>query len=165
MENDLEFNEAQIIKEALLEKFRQETKELPDICMAVYLKVFLEDKDAVHIARDLNVTLDTVRVQFQKALHLLTSKFLKEGLNLRLCDHRCKVGDNYGITCGDCGAILEGYGYRAQAIKELLPGQSPVCKHAWYAEDHMFLAMCTWCQAKTPNPNYLIRNPATGSGK
>ncbi|MEW6179204.1 MAG: hypothetical protein AB1522_04675 [Chloroflexota bacterium] len=39
-----------------------------------------------------------------------------------MCEHRNKVGDNYGLTCLDCGEVLEGYGYW---------GQSETCRHVW----------------------------------
>ncbi len=38
------------------------------------------------------------------------------------CPHRRRIGDNYGMTCEDCGQVLEGYGYW---------GQSHTCLHVW----------------------------------
>jgi hypothetical protein len=37
------------------------------------------------------------------------------------CEHNKTIGDNYGVTCQDCGAVLEGYGYYAQGQR--------TCKH------------------------------------
>jgi hypothetical protein len=28
-----------------------------------------------------------------------------------VCEHLKRVGDHYGVSCQDCGAKLEGYGY------------------------------------------------------
>lgn len=30
-----------------------------------------------------------------------------------MCQHNNKIGDNYGMSCQDCGERLEGYGYWA----------------------------------------------------
>lgn len=38
------------------------------------------------------------------------------------CDHLRLIGDNYGMTCQDCGKIIEGYGFW---------GQSHTCVHRW----------------------------------
>lgn len=34
-----------------------------------------------------------------------------------MCDHNVKIGDNYGISCHECGVRLEGYGYWAHENK------------------------------------------------
>lgn len=39
-----------------------------------------------------------------------------------MCEHRRMIGDNYGLSCMDCGEVLEGFGYWAQ---------SQTCRHVW----------------------------------
>jgi hypothetical protein len=31
-----------------------------------------------------------------------------------MCPHDRKIGDNYGLSCADCGAQLEGLGFRGE---------------------------------------------------
>ncbi len=38
------------------------------------------------------------------------------------CKHLRIIGDNYGMTCQDCGEIIEGYGFW---------GQARTCIHRW----------------------------------
>jgi hypothetical protein len=30
---------------------------------------------------------------------------------MSICQHLKRIGDNYGLSCQTCGAVLEGYGY------------------------------------------------------
>jgi hypothetical protein len=49
------------------------------------------------------------------------------------CQHLSKQGDNYGITCTDCGEALEGYGYGGWFGSNLKGNEQ--CLHgenAWY---------------------------------
>jgi hypothetical protein len=32
-------------------------------------------------------------------------------MKARACEHLRRIGDNYGVSCQDCGAKLEGYGF------------------------------------------------------
>ena len=56
-----------------------------------------------------------------------------------MCEHRRQQGDNYGVTCMDCGETLAGYGYWAEGSK--------VCKHDWIteAEDSDY-EVCMYCE-------------------
>ena len=49
---------------------------------------------------------------------------------MQLCDHNKRVGDNYGVSCQDCGLALEGFGYGGW-LGGNLSGTEP-CIHAWY---------------------------------
>lgn len=56
------------------------------------------------------------------------------------CPHNRKVGDNYGLTCMDCGAILEGYGNNAET-------RPKECIHKWM--DHGMekeYEVCIYCE-------------------
>ena len=55
-----------------------------------------------------------------------------------LCKHNKQIGDNYVITCQDCGQVLEGYGYWAEGTR--------TCHHRWYkiSEDE---EQCMYCEA------------------
>lgn len=52
-----------------------------------------------------------------------------------MCEHQNKVGDNYGLTCLDCGEVLEGYGYWGQADR---------CRHVWVKSEGG--CECLYCQ-------------------
>ena len=45
------------------------------------------------------------------------------------CQHRKRIGDNYGVTCQDCGAVLEGYGYGGFFGNNLRGNEQ--CIHVW----------------------------------
>jgi len=52
-----------------------------------------------------------------------------------------KIGDNYGVTCMDCGEHLEGYGHWGE-------GGSP-CRHgSWWRNDEG-LDVCLYCERIT----------------
>ncbi|MEJ5200587.1 MAG: hypothetical protein WHV66_00025 [Anaerolineales bacterium] len=52
------------------------------------------------------------------------------------CPHYRQIADNYGVTCEDCGEILEGYGFW---------GSSGYCRHVWLNGE------CIYCQAIDPD--------------
>ncbi len=59
------------------------------------------------------------------------------------CQHLRRIGDNYGITCQTCGAVLEGYGYGGFTFSDNLTGNEQ-CIHVWVkisAEQEE----CTYC--------------------
>ncbi len=58
------------------------------------------------------------------------------------CKHTSKVGDNYGISCMDCGAQLAGYGYY---------GDFPYCLHHWTASVDGEYLVCYYCQREMDN--------------
>ncbi len=45
------------------------------------------------------------------------------------CEHNRKIGDNYGLTCQDSGAVLQGYGYGGW-FGSNLNGEER-CIHVW----------------------------------
>ena len=53
------------------------------------------------------------------------------------CPHSRWVGDTYGITCMDCGATLEGYGYWAEGSHE--------CKHH-FVDVGEGVRVCLYCE-------------------
>ncbi|MFL5658334.1 MAG: hypothetical protein ACJ8CB_29645, partial [Ktedonobacteraceae bacterium] len=48
---------------------------------------------------------------------------------MNTCQHLRRQGDNYGTTCQDCGAKLEGYGY-GDFFGSNLKGHEQ-CLHVW----------------------------------
>jgi hypothetical protein len=56
-----------------------------------------------------------------------------------MCQHFNQIGDNYGLTCQDCGEVLEGYGYWGEG--------SNVCLHHWIecVEDNKY-EQCLYCE-------------------
>ncbi len=58
------------------------------------------------------------------------------------CQHPKRVGDNYGVTCQDCGATLEGYGYGGFFGRNL-KGHKP-CLHVWIKSDAQ-QEECVYC--------------------
>jgi hypothetical protein len=46
------------------------------------------------------------------------------------CEHSKRIGDNYGITCQNCGQQLEGYGYGGFFGSNLKGNER--CVHVWY---------------------------------
>jgi hypothetical protein len=54
------------------------------------------------------------------------------------CKHEHRVGDNYGVSCVDCGVALEGYGYWGEASKRCV-------KHLWL-DDGNGGECCMYCE-------------------
>ena len=46
-----------------------------------------------------------------------------------MCRHARKIGDNYGLTCQDCGERIEGYGYGGWFGSNLKGNEQ--CMHVW----------------------------------
>jgi hypothetical protein len=62
------------------------------------------------------------------------------------CEHNRKIGDNYGLSCQDCGAVLEGYGNGGWFGSNLKGNER--CIHganAWYTISDLEEA-CMYCQ-------------------
>lgn len=57
------------------------------------------------------------------------------------CDHSRKIGDNYGMTCADCGEVLEGYGFFGD-------GATTCTKHLFLEDGKGFI--CLYCQTWKP---------------
>lgn len=55
------------------------------------------------------------------------------------CPHHRQQGDNYGVTCMDCGETLSGYGYWAEG--------SQVCHHVWYPDPDDEYETCMYCES------------------
>lgn len=56
-----------------------------------------------------------------------------------MCQHLRRIGDNYGLTCQDCGEVLEGYGYYAEGSK--------TCKHRFLPEyPKSENKVCVYCE-------------------
>ena len=53
------------------------------------------------------------------------------------CPHNRKIGDNYGMTCADCGEVLEGYGEFART-------RPKECLHRW--EPMPGYEVCAYCE-------------------
>ncbi len=59
------------------------------------------------------------------------------------CDHKKRIGDNYGLTCQDCGEQLEGYGYGGWFGRNITGNRK--CIHVWgkiSAEEEQ----CLYCE-------------------
>lgn len=61
------------------------------------------------------------------------------------CGGTSFIGDNYGMSCMNCGKQISGYGYYAHAKD---------CIHSWYGEPHMKHKTCIYCEMVTQNENY-----------
>jgi RNA polymerase sigma-70 factor (family 1) len=79
-EKDVNYIESKIIKTELLQLILQEVETLPPMRRKIFKLHFLEDMTVFEIARVLNITADTVRVQKAKALQGLRNAFLNKGL-------------------------------------------------------------------------------------
>ena len=47
------------------------------------------------------------------------------------CDHTKRIGDNYGVSCQECQAVLEGYGYGG-FFGSNLTGHEKCVHGTWY---------------------------------
>jgi hypothetical protein len=61
------------------------------------------------------------------------------------CEHKKIIGDNYGISCQDCGYVLEGYGYGGW-FGSNLKGQEKCMHGAWY-KINAIEEECMYCHA------------------
>lgn len=57
------------------------------------------------------------------------------------CQHLKKIGDNYGMTCADCGEVLEGFGFWAEGSKHCV-------KHLWLQDGIGYV--CVYCEEWKP---------------
>jgi hypothetical protein len=65
-----------------------------------------------------------------------------------VCTHRSKIGDNYGLSCADCGAQLEGYG---------CGGNGDGSCHHRFLPDGTDEELCVYClQAPVPANKLLL---------
>ena len=49
---------------------------------------------------------------------------------MQICEHTKRIGDNYGVSCQDCGIALEGYGYGDWFGRNLKGIER--CIHLWF---------------------------------
>ena len=69
------------------------------------------------------------------------------------CKHSRKVGDNYGLTCQDCGKQLEGYGCGGWFGNNLKGDE--VCIHRWVNNSDLE-EECMYCQRTRERENTLV---------
>ncbi len=62
-----------------------------------------------------------------------------------MCQHLRTIGDNYGLTCLDCGEVLEGYGYNVQ---------THTCRHVFQKYDEGY--ECMYCQEWIDEETYRL---------
>ena len=55
------------------------------------------------------------------------------------CPHSSKVGDNYGMTCADCGEVLEGYGNWGEGSRHCM-------EHRFVSNPEDTYETCIYCQ-------------------
>ena len=60
------------------------------------------------------------------------------------CEHRRRVGDNYGTSCMDCGAQLRGYGYW---------GNYKTCIHLFVSSYDGTYQVCIFCELEIDRQN------------
>jgi RNA polymerase sigma-19 factor, ECF subfamily len=65
------FNDEKMIKAELLQKIRQDIEQLPPVRRKIFKMIYLEGLNTFEIARVLQISMDTVRVQKARALHTL----------------------------------------------------------------------------------------------
>jgi RNA polymerase sigma-70 factor (family 1) len=79
-DKDEEYIEAQMIKADLLQSIMHEIGCLPPIRRKIFELIYLKDFTIFEIATQLNITVDTVRVQKARAIQNLRSAILKKGI-------------------------------------------------------------------------------------
>lgn len=82
LEKDENFIQAKIIKTELLKMIMAEAERLPPVRKKIFKLIFEEGLNTGEIAKQLNISVDTVRVQKAKAIASLRSAFLKDKLLL-----------------------------------------------------------------------------------
>ncbi len=60
------------------------------------------------------------------------------------CQHLHKIGDNYGLTCEDCGAQLEGYGYGGLFGQRIVGTET--CVHGSWQKISAGEEQCLYCE-------------------
>lgn len=66
-------------------------------------------------------------------------------MTINLCNHRNRIGDNYGESCYDCGKQLSGYGYGGWFGRNLT---KQTCIHLWSPCGNM--EVCIYCESMRP---------------
>jgi hypothetical protein len=60
------------------------------------------------------------------------------------CEHKKRIGDNYGVSCQDCNTVLEGYGYGG-VFGSNLHGKEKCVHGNWYKINDVE-EQCVYCQ-------------------
>jgi RNA polymerase sigma-70 factor (family 1) len=81
-EKDDNYIESKMIKADLLQVILQEVESLPPVRRKIFKMIYLDDLSIFEIATQLDITVDTVRVQKARALHNLRSAIIKKGILL-----------------------------------------------------------------------------------
>lgn len=82
MEKEEDFIESKMIKAELLQTILLEVETLPPIRRKIFKMIYVEDLSVFEIATRLKISVDTVRVQKARALHLIRSLILRKGVML-----------------------------------------------------------------------------------
>lgn len=70
-------------------------------------------------------------------------KWLQLNVENGPCQHSRRQGDNYGVTCMECGETIAGYGFWGEGSK--------TCIHEWgRMDDESKEEMCIYCQVYRP---------------
>jgi RNA polymerase sigma-70 factor (family 1) len=80
METNENYIETKMIKAELLQAILLEVETLPPIRRKIFKMIYLEDLSVFEIATQLKISVDTVRVQKARALHLIRSVILRKGM-------------------------------------------------------------------------------------
>jgi hypothetical protein len=62
---------------------------------------------------------------------------------MNTCPHNSIFGDNYGMSCADCGEKIAGFGYGGWFGRNLNGNES--CIHQWLPVDDTE-EVCTYCE-------------------
>jgi RNA polymerase sigma-70 factor (ECF subfamily) len=82
MEREEDYIESKMIKAELLQTILLEVETLPPIRRKIFKMIYVEDLSVFEIANQLKISVDTVRVQKARALHLIRSLILRKGMVL-----------------------------------------------------------------------------------
>jgi len=80
VEKDENYIESKMIKAGVLQIFLEEIDKLPPLRQKIFKMSFVDELSIFEIAEQLQVTVDTVRVQKAKALHSISSAMLKKDI-------------------------------------------------------------------------------------
>lgn len=64
----------------------------------------------------------------------------------KTCSHDSQIGDNYGLSCEDCGEVLAGYGYGGWFGNNIKPGIK--CKHK-FVDCGDGYKVCLYCEQES----------------
>lgn len=81
-------------------------------------------------------------------------------MNPTYCNHKNKIGDNYGESCYDCGKQLSGYGYGGWFGRNIT---KQTCIHLWtpLGDNGAKFEICMYCEMEREKPVAHV-NPDKG---